>query len=61
MEVNGCTASEADIEYAYHRHSEKYFDSDWIWLSPVTAMSVDQAARAAARWMREHGWKETNV
>ena len=61
MESNGCTASEADIEYAYHRYCEKYFDSDWVWLSPVTPVSGDMAATWVTRWMREHGWKETTV
>ena len=61
MEANDCTASNEDIEYAYHRHCEKAYDADWVWLTPVTAMPVDAAARAVIRWMREHGWKETNV
>lgn len=61
MEANGCTASEADIEYAYHRYCEKYFDVEWIDVTPSEHVSGDMAAKWVIRWMREHGWKETAV
>jgi hypothetical protein len=61
MESNGCTASDADIEYAYHRHCEKNFDVEWIDVTPSECVSGDMAARWVTRWMRGHGWKETAV
>jgi hypothetical protein len=61
MEANGCTASDADIEYAYHRYCEKYFDVEWIDVTPSAHVSGEMAARWVTRWMREHGWKETAV
>jgi len=61
MESNGCTASEADIEYAYHRYCEKYFDVEWIFVVPASHVSGEMAAEWVTRWMREHGWKETAV
>lgn len=57
MEANDCTASDADIEYAYHRYCEKYFDVEWIFVN----VSGEMAAKWVIRWMREHGWKETNA
>jgi len=58
MEASGCTASDADIEYAYHRYCEKHFDVEWIWVTPSVHMSGEMAARWVIRWMRGHGWKE---
>lgn len=54
MEANDCTASEADIEYAYHRYCEKHFDVEWI----DKHVSGEMAARWVIRWMRGHGWTE---
>ncbi len=61
MEENDCTASDEDIEYAYHRYCEKHFDVEWIDVTPSAHVSGEMAARWVIRWMRGHGWTETNV
>ena len=59
MELNDCTASEADIEYAYHRYCEKYFDVEWIFVVPASHVSGEMAAGWVIRWMRSRKWEET--
>ncbi len=61
MDASGFTASEEDIEYAYHRYCEKYFDVEWIDVTPSARVSGEMAAGWVIRWMRENGWKEAAI